>query len=140
VIGGGGSRRRDSTAVLHAGLPPLVYRWGRRPHRGATACLLWHGDRAVDSSHLLALTIHTYFHSQAEYGSTSFPFTVSSTSYLLSLAIHIYFHSQAHYRSTPFPFTASPSSHLLLLTIDISFHSHAKYGSTRLGLTLWVYP
>jgi len=32
----GESRRRDSMAVLRAGPPPPVCRWGRRPHLGAT--------------------------------------------------------------------------------------------------------
>jgi len=44
--------RVDATtlvAALGAGPPPPECRWGRRPHRGATACrLLERDDRGVD--------------------------------------------------------------------------------------------
>ena len=40
----GGSRRRDPMAALRADPPPPVCRWGRRPHREATACRLLERD------------------------------------------------------------------------------------------------
>ena len=37
---GGGVDAATLVAALGAGLPPPECRWGRRPHRGATACRL----------------------------------------------------------------------------------------------------
>ena len=46
---GGGVEAATLVAALGAGLPPPECRWGRRPHRGATACrLLELDDRGVD--------------------------------------------------------------------------------------------
>jgi len=46
---GGGVDAATLVAALSAGPPPPECRWGRRPHRGATACrLLERGDRGVD--------------------------------------------------------------------------------------------
>jgi len=39
-----GSRRRDPMVALNVGPPPPMCRWGRRPHRGATACRLLERD------------------------------------------------------------------------------------------------
>ena len=46
---GGGVEAATLVAALGAGPPPPECRWGRRPHRGATACrLLERDDRGVD--------------------------------------------------------------------------------------------
>jgi len=46
---GGGVDAATLVAALCAGPPPPECRWGRRPHRGATACrLLERDDRGVD--------------------------------------------------------------------------------------------
>ena len=46
---GGGVDAATLAAALKAGPPPPECRWGRRPHRGATACrLLERDDRGVD--------------------------------------------------------------------------------------------
>jgi len=46
---GGGVDAATLVAALGAGPPPPECRWGRRPHRGATACrLLERDDRGVD--------------------------------------------------------------------------------------------
>jgi len=46
---GGGVDAATLVAALGAGPPPPEFRWGRRPHRGATACrLLERDDRGVD--------------------------------------------------------------------------------------------
>jgi len=46
---GGGVDATTLVAALGAGPPPPECRWGRRPHRGATACrLLERDDRGVD--------------------------------------------------------------------------------------------
>jgi len=46
---GGGVDAATLVAALGAGPPPPERRWGRRPHRGATACrLLERDDRGVD--------------------------------------------------------------------------------------------
>ena len=46
---GGGVDAATLVAALGAGPPPPECRWGRRPHRGATACRLLERDvRGVD--------------------------------------------------------------------------------------------
>jgi len=46
---GSGVDAATLVAALGAGRPPPECRWGRRPHRGATACrLLERDDRGVD--------------------------------------------------------------------------------------------
>jgi len=46
---GGGVDAATLVAALGAGPPPPECRWGRRPHRGVTACrLLERDDRGVD--------------------------------------------------------------------------------------------
>ena len=46
---GGGVDAANLVAALGAGPPPPECCWGRRPHRGATACrLLERDDRGVD--------------------------------------------------------------------------------------------
>jgi len=46
---GGGVDAATLVAALGAGPPPPECRWGRRPHRGATACrLLERDDRGVE--------------------------------------------------------------------------------------------
>jgi len=48
---GGGVDAATLVAALGASPPPPECRWGRRPHRGATACrLLERDDRGVDGS------------------------------------------------------------------------------------------
>jgi len=53
---GGGVNAATLVAALGAGPPPPECRWGRRPHRGATACrLLERDDRGVNGPGQLIL-------------------------------------------------------------------------------------
>jgi len=44
MLAGGGVDAATLVAALGAGPPPPKCRWGRRPHRGATACRLLERD------------------------------------------------------------------------------------------------
>jgi len=58
---GGGVDAATLVAALGAGLPPPDCRWGRRPHRGATACrLLKRDDRGVDGPGVEGDSIHIH--------------------------------------------------------------------------------
>jgi len=75
---GGGVDAATLVAALGAGPPPPECRWGRRPHRGATACrLLERDDRGV-TAHLsdqwigaLAFTRYCYDQSCMVYSITT---------------------------------------------------------------------